>query len=237
MSASREPGRNDDPADAGSPLDSAGGAEAAADSDETALERIADRLVSAGAAAGRLFASARELGEGEAARLRRAGRSPLPNLYDLHPEARFAARRPLGLMTVPVTAVRGSAVDGPAQRGGDFLPLPRLRSRNWKGRWQRLQKAQENLAVLPPIDLLQAGDGYWVTDGHNRVAAALYGGQDEIDANVTHVHLPGERAPEPRGGSLAAGLEGADDLRAAGEGRLTRGSSLRRGGARRRRDR
>jgi hypothetical protein len=140
-------------------------------------------------------------------------------------------------MTIPVSAIRGTAVDGPSQRGGDFLPARRLRGRNWNARWQRLRQAQENLAVLPPIDVLQTDAGYWVIDGHNRVAVALYGGQDEIDANVTHVHLAGENAPEPRAESLAAGLEGTDDLRAAGEGRLTRGSSLRRPGARRPPDR
>ncbi len=130
-------------------------------------------------------------------------------------------------MTIPVAAIRGTGVEGPAQRRGDFLPLPRLRTRNWKARWQRLREAQERLAVLPPIDVLQTHDGYWVVDGHTRVAAALEAGQDDIDAVVTHVHLPGEPESPPGSGSLAAGLSEAGDLQAAGEGRLARGSSLR----------
>ena len=211
------------------------GSDAAAD--EGALERVADRLVetadavvgAAGDVADRLIGTARKLRPrrtGSAGR-RTAGRRSLPNLFEIHPEARTAPRRSLGLMTIPVAAIRGTAVEGPAQRGRDFLPLPRLRSRNWEGRWQRLRAAQERLAVLPPIDVLQTRAGYWVVDGHNRVAVALRGGQDDIDAVVTHVHLGGEPEPEPGTGSLAASLSDARDLQAAGEGRLTPGSSLR----------
>lgn len=219
-----------DPVD---PDDAKGGTHASrhARDEDTTLDKVGHRIVSAGAAAGRLIASAREIrvGDRELARLRKAARSPLPNLYELHPAARVAPRRPLGLKTIPVAEILGTAVEGPAQRGGDFLPLPQLRGRNWGARWQRLLQAHERLVILPPIEVVQAAGGYWVVDGHNRVAAALYGGQDDIDASVTHVHLAGDAA-EPRTGSLAAGLADAAELRAAGEGRLTRGASLRRSG-------
>jgi hypothetical protein len=192
---------------------------------------IVDRVASAGAAAGRLLAATRRLmpGEVEAARarrLRRLNRVPLANLYDIHPEVRTAPRRELGVMTIPVAAIRGTAVEGPAQRGGDFLPLPALKSVNWEGRWQRLREAQRRLAILPPIDVLQTPEGYWITDGHNRVAAALYGGQDEIDASVVHVHVPGEEQGEPATGTLQGVLEDSRQVRAAGEGRLSRGASI-----------
>jgi ParB-like chromosome segregation protein Spo0J len=130
-------------------------------------------------------------------------------------------------LTIPVASIAGTAVEGASQRGGDFLPLPPLRTRNWKARWQRLRAAQERLAVLPPIDVLQTADGYWVVDGHNRVAAALYGGQDDIDAIVTHVHLTGDPEPRTEAGAVAAGLVDAADLKAAGAGRLARGATVR----------
>jgi len=158
--------------------------------------------------------------------LRRRANKTLPNLVDVHPEARIASRRQLGLRTIPAAEVVGTAVEGSAQRGIDFRPLPHLRSRNWRGRYQRIRAAQEQLAVLPPIDVLQTDEGYWVLDGHNRVAAALAGGQDEIDAVVTHVHLPGSQEPEVAGGSLAAMLADGEELRADGAGLLTPGSSL-----------
>ncbi len=64
------------------------------------------------------------------------------------------------------------------------------------------------------------GDDYWVVDGHNRVAAALYSGQVEIDAVVEDLRLPG-MAVEPRQ-PIAAVLQGSLDVREAGAGRLTR---------------
>jgi hypothetical protein len=191
---------------------------------------IVDRVASAGAVAGRMLEATRRLvpGEVEAARarrLRRLNRTPLPNLFDIRPEARTAPKRELGVTTIPVSAVRGSAVEGPPQRGGDFLPLPVLKSANWESRWQRLLEAQRRLAILPPIDVLQTPEGYWITDGHNRVASALYGGQDEIDASVTHIHVPGDDEPEVTAGSLESVLADSRQVRAAGQGRLTRGFS------------
>jgi hypothetical protein len=48
------------------------------------------------------------------------------------------------------------------------------------------------MAVLPPIDVLRLQGRYWVLDGHNRVAAALYVGQLEIDANVIDLVSSGD---------------------------------------------
>ncbi len=194
-------------------------------------EPVAERMATAGAGAGRLLAAVGRLrpGEGEAARarrLRRRNRKPLPNLFDVHPEVRGAPRRELGLTAIPVAEIRGTAVEGPAQRGGDFLPLRDFRTPNWRARWQRIQAAQERLAVLPPIDVFSTGDDYWVIDGHNRVAAALYGGQSDIDASVTHLHTQGGEEPSVESGSLEAVLADSAQLRAAGTGRLTPGSSI-----------
>jgi hypothetical protein len=71
--------------------------------------------------------------------------------------------------------------------------------------------------ILPPIDVVRYRDAYWVLDGHNRVAAAKYGGQVEIDANVVELVPPGGR-PSERPTSLAPVLLGARALRAAGRG-------------------
>jgi hypothetical protein len=133
-------------------------------------------------------------------RVARLARRPLPLLYDVHPGARRALPHPLGLRTIPVASIAGSAVE-PTQRGGDFLPFASMRTPDWRGRWQRLRDANERLAQLPPIDAYQFGDRYWVTDGHNRVALALYEDQPEIDANVTELHVPGTRPV--RAGALA----------------------------------
>jgi hypothetical protein len=148
----------------------------------------------------------------------------LPNLFDVHPESRGAPTQEVGLIAVPVDEIVGSAVDGPAQRGPDFLPLKPLRSLNWESRWQRIRKAIDQLQVLPPIEVLQTPDGYWVVDGHNRVAAAKAIGQVAIDAAVRAVRLPGQPLPRSRA-ELAPLLEGSGELRAAGRGELTPGAT------------
>jgi len=177
----------------------------------------------AGAAAPMIGAARRAIGERSGARVRRVrrmGHRPLANLWELHPEALRAPIRELGLESVPVTAIRGTAVEGQPQRGGDFLPLRERRSHDWRARWQRILRAVDDLVVLPPIELIKFGDEYWVVDGHNRVAAALYVGQVELDAVVRELRTSGVRGPAPA--RIAPVLEGSLDLRDAGAGRFTR---------------
>jgi hypothetical protein len=154
---------------------------------------------------------------------RRRRNRPLPNLYDVHPEARLVPVRELGLCAIPVDEIIGTAVQGAAQRRLDFQPLPAFRSTNWRGRFQRIRGALERLETLPPIDVLKTAEGYWVSDGHNRVAAARVNGQVAIDADVRHVMLPGQPVVLP--GSLAPVLAGSDEIRAVGRGRFTPGLS------------
>jgi hypothetical protein len=153
--------------------------------------------------------------------LEKLNRIPLPNLNSLHPEVRNLPRRELGVRSIPLDLIAGTAVAGPAQRGSDFKPLPAFRSTNWQGRMQRLRSAFDQLVTLPPIDVVKYRDRYWVEDGHNRVAAGLELGQIEVDAAVTEIVERGT-TPSPAPESLASVLSGTADLRAAGAGRLSR---------------
>ncbi len=148
------------------------------------------------------------------------GHERLANLWELHPEAQRAAIRERGLVSVPVDDIHGTAVEGPDQRGGDFLPLRDRRSEDWRARWQRILGANERLEALPPVELIKFGPSYWVVDGHNRVAAALYTGQDEVDAVVQELRLPGMPSDPPT--LIAPMLEDSLTLRDAGAGRHTR---------------
>lgn len=157
-------------------------------------------------------------------RLREATRpDPLPSLYDRHPDAAAATRRALGLQEVPLDRIVGT-VRHPTQNTSDFLPLPVLRGRNWEARWQRLLKAVDTLQTLPPVELVQVGDEFYVVDGHNRVAAALRAGQVAIDADVTELVLPGaDSAPQRQHEADAHTLLlGADEVREAVVGRQSR---------------
>ena len=150
-------------------------------------------------------------------RVRRLGRQPLASLNELHPEVRNARPVDVGLRSIEVDDILGTAVGGGNQRGGDFLPLRPFRGKNWAARWQRLRAANDRLAGLPPIDVAKYGDGYWVTDGHNRVALAKYSGQGDIDANVVELVPPGGRRTEAIQ-SLAPIVEASRPVRARVEG-------------------
>ncbi len=145
------------------------------------------------------------------------GSRPLARLDDVHPAARRALPVEIGLRTIDVADIAGTAVAGGDQRGGDFLPLRPFRGKNWRARWQRLQKAQDSLAALPPIEVVKFADRYWVEDGHNRVALALYTGQVGIDADVSELVPSGGTRTEPLG-SLTASAAGSNSVRAAGGG-------------------
>ena len=152
-------------------------------------------------------------------RVRRMAKQPLPVLWDCYPEARNAPMREAGLVEVPTEKIIGTAQEV-GDRGGDFLPLKAFRGDNWSQRWQRILRGIDQLKSLPPVDLLRVGDQYWVVDGHNRVAAALYNGQLTVDANVVDIRLPGSPRPAGPPAPIAAYL-GPEmlALRAAGEGR------------------
>lgn len=79
-----------------------------------------------------------------------------------------------------------------ASRREDFRPLGGREPADWKFRWSRLMSAASDQAILPPVQLLRAGDDYWVVDGHNRVALARERGQLWIDADVTELDLGSE---------------------------------------------
>ena len=157
-------------------------------------------------------------------RIRRMAGQPLANLWELHPEARQATLRELEPRVVPVELIAGTAVEGPAQRGGDFLPLRDRRGADWRARWQRLLSGIDEMVNLPPVELIKFGDSYWVLDGHNRVGAALYTGQIGLDANVVEARMPGVPA-EPTRGNIAPYLEGSREVRDAGLGRRPAGHS------------
>jgi hypothetical protein len=150
--------------------------------------------------------------------LRGISSEPIANLYELFPEARQASPHELGMRFVPIEDIRGTAVAGAAQRGGDFLPLRPFRGENWEARWRRIREAHEQMKPLPPVDLIKFNDEYWVVDGHNRVAAALYNRGVGLDAMVIElVPLDGRVSERPR--NLLSYLGETGELRAAVQGR------------------
>lgn len=91
-----------------------------------------------------------------------------------------------GLQAVPVKRILGS--EG---RCDDFDRCFRLRRSHTEKRWLGIAMAWLNGVELPPVDLIQIGNVYFVRDGHHRVSVLRALGQIDIDATVTIWEMSG----------------------------------------------
>jgi nucleotide-binding universal stress UspA family protein len=98
-------------------------------------------------------------------------------------------QRSLGVRTIDVARIVGS-VGRHKELGLDFRPAKRRYRKGDDERFEAIRKAAETGAPLPAIEVYKLGFGYYVLDGHHRVAAALANGQPEIDANVAEFVQP-----------------------------------------------
>lgn len=85
-----------------------------------------------------------------------------------------------GLRTVSLARIRGS--EG---RSEDFSARFRPLTAHNRERWLRVAVAHLKGIVLPPVELIQVGDDYYVRDGNHRVSVARAFGQESIEALVT----------------------------------------------------
>jgi nucleotide-binding universal stress UspA family protein len=112
---------------------------------------------------------------------------PLRVFEDDAARAGLTTPRILGNRTVETARIIGS-VGRSKELGADFRPTSRFKPD--EERYQRIRTlVAEGVTPMPPIDLYKLGYGYYVLDGHRRVAAAKELGQDEIEARVTE-YLP-----------------------------------------------
>jgi hypothetical protein len=102
---------------------------------------------------------------------------------------RYAA----GAGTAPTREICGS--EGRSGDLADFRPRSR-------GRWMRIAIAQQTGGTMPPVELIQVGDAYFVRDGHHHISVARALGQREIDARITVWEIA---RPRPRGRCMGAG--------------------------------
>ncbi len=90
-----------------------------------------------------------------------------------------------------------------------FLPLSGANSERWK----RLDVALNRLEDVPPIEVYQIGDIYFVRDGNHRVSVARANGLSHIEAWVTVVDTPVPLTPDVKPDELIIKAEYADFLR------------------------
>ncbi len=111
---------------------------------------------------------------------------PVRSFSDDAARAGPLAPRSLGARTVEVARIVGS-VGRPAELGTDFRPLKP--NEDDENRHRRLMQGIERGVSIPPVELYKLGYGYYVLDGHHRVAIAKQQRQLWIDAVVTE-YLP-----------------------------------------------
>ena len=85
----------------------------------------------------------------------------------------------VGICAVPVRQIRGSE-----SRSDDFDAGFHPRQTRTQGRWLSIATARLMRVTLPPVELLQVHDVYYVRDGHHRISVARAMGQEYIEAEV-----------------------------------------------------
>ncbi len=89
--------------------------------------------------------------------------------------------RPGGVIQVPLHKIVGS--EGRVQ---DFDAAFRPLASHVSDRWIGIAAARRQGVMMPPVDLIQVGDEYYVRDGHHRVSVAKAFGQEDIEARVMY---------------------------------------------------
>jgi hypothetical protein len=94
--------------------------------------------------------------------------------------AQVRDRHSAGLRAVSIERIRGS--EGRSEDFDcSFYPI----QNHSRERWMNVARARDKEAALPPVELIQVGDLYFVRDGHHRISVARALGERYIEAEVT----------------------------------------------------
>ncbi|HET7421111.1 MAG TPA: ParB N-terminal domain-containing protein [Candidatus Dormibacteraeota bacterium] len=117
-----------------------------------------------------------------------------------------------GEREIPVDKIVGSVA--PDFKSGDFDPGFLPINRRTRERWTRIYQAMVEGDELPPIDVYQVDDRYYVIDGHHRVSVARSLGRPTINARVINVKTRAPLPPEIDPAALLRAAEYAEFLQA-----------------------
>ena len=120
--------------------------------------------------------------------------------------AGIAGRREL--REIPLDAIVGSV-----GRYSDFTRKFLPRTDDGQERWIRVMSAVTGLGGLPPIEVYQIGDVYFVRDGNHRVSVARQLDAGSIQAYVTQLQTPVPFSPDVQPDDLILKEEYAQFLR------------------------
>jgi hypothetical protein len=136
------------------------------------------------------------LSRGKVSRLRSflKGQSPeLMNLMSVVKSICVSSRHYGGLKTVEIDKIKGS--EG---RTKDFDISFRPLLKNQRDRWQSVAAARLADTPLPPVELVQVGDIYFVRDGHHRISVSRAMGEEFIEAVIVSWELCDPKLPPKR---------------------------------------
>jgi nucleotide-binding universal stress UspA family protein len=121
-----------------------------------------------------------------------------------------------GVHEIPLAAIVGS-VGRYTDFTRDFLPTHDALAE----RWARIKTVVgDPNSAMPPIEVYQIGEAYFVADGHHRVSVARELGATSIEAYVTEVRTKVPLSPETQPDDLILMAEKAEFLETTGLDRL-----------------
>jgi hypothetical protein len=112
-----------------------------------------------------------------------------------------------GLQDIPLDKIVGS-VGRYREFSRTFLPRTHA---DWQ-RWARVKVLMEGMTGLPPIEVIQVGEIYFVKDGNHRVSVARDIGAKNIQAHVTECKSPVPLDASTTPGDLVIKADYADFL-------------------------
>lgn len=154
---------------------------------------------------------------------RLAGKSVDALSYDeLRKLLKVQTQKPRQLKDVPLDAIVGSV-----GRYHDFTRSFLPKASVDQERWARVKVAATGLVGLPPIELYQIGQTYFVLDGNHRVSVARQLGATHIEAYVTELETQVPLDPQDRLDDLILKVEYLAFLEQTGIDQVQPGADLR----------
>ena len=114
-------------------------------------------------------------------------------------QRRLVSQVDRGIQVIPVHRIIGS-VDRSHEFDEQFRPISDVT----EARWISVAKAFLQGRPMPPLEVIQVDQVYFVVDGNHRTSVARALGQDFIDAHVVEVSLEGSDASDD--GYASAGI-------------------------------
>ena len=156
------------------------------------------------------FHHARQRAVLQAVMARLTGQSAeLLNYEDVARQLKLGNRAERGLQEIPLAAIVGTV-----GRYGDFTRTFLPRHDNDEERWATVKAlaADPHRISLPPIEVYQIGEAYFVLDGHHRVSAARQMGLTHLEARVIEIKTTVPLAPDTQPDELILKAEYAEFL-------------------------